>query len=89
MEVEADGSEECVDPAAGVGFEVIAAHAVLGFEMADDGLDGGAALPSREPSDMKSLFFLLSLVLTVSLRRGPPFAADRFRRDYGDFVGDG
>ena len=44
MEVEARGGEDSVDSVAGMAFEVVAAHAVFGLEMADDGLDGGAAL---------------------------------------------
>ena len=44
MEVVAGGGEDGIDAVAVWSFEVIAAHAVLGLEMADDGLDGGASL---------------------------------------------
>ena len=43
MEVVAGGGEDGVDGIAGVVCKIIAAHAVLGLEMADDWLDGGAA----------------------------------------------
>ena len=43
-EVVADGGEYGVDGVAGAVSEMIAAHAVLGLEMADDGLDGGPPL---------------------------------------------
>ena len=42
-EVVAGGGEDGVDGVAGGMGEMVAAHAVLGLEMADDGLDGGAA----------------------------------------------
>ena len=42
-EVVAGGGEDGVDGVARAEPEIVAAHAVLGFEMADDGLDGGAA----------------------------------------------
>ena len=43
-EVVADGGEYGVDGVAGAVSEIIAAHAVLGLEMADDRLDGGPPL---------------------------------------------
>ncbi|SIO37344.1 hypothetical protein SAMN05443247_04553 [Bradyrhizobium erythrophlei] len=42
-EVVADGGEDGVIGVAAPEPEIVAAHAVLGFEMADDGLDGGPA----------------------------------------------
>ena len=42
-EVVAGGGEDGVDGIAATVGEIVAAHAVLGFEMADDGLDGGPA----------------------------------------------
>ena len=42
-EVVAGGGEDGVGCVAATEPEIIAAHAVLGFEMADDGLDGGSA----------------------------------------------
>ena len=42
-EVEADGGEEGVDGATGLPGESVEAEAVVGFEVADDGFDGGAA----------------------------------------------
>ena len=44
MEVIADGGEHGVDGIAGAVSEMIAAHAVLGLEMADHRFDGGAPL---------------------------------------------
>lgn len=42
-EVVSDGGEDGIDGvAAGMG-EVIAVHSVVGFEMADDGFDGGSS----------------------------------------------
>jgi hypothetical protein len=41
MEVEAGGGEDGVDPITVLPLEVIAAHAVLGLQMADDRLDHG------------------------------------------------
>lgn len=43
-EVESDGSEERVGAVAVWAFEVVAAHAVLGLQVADHRLDGGPAL---------------------------------------------
>ena len=43
MEVVAGGGENGVDAVALGALEIVATHAVLGLEMADDGLDGGAA----------------------------------------------
>jgi hypothetical protein len=43
-EVVAGGGEDGVDAVAFASFEIISVHAVLGLDMADDGLDGGAAL---------------------------------------------
>ena len=42
-EVVAGGGEDGVDGVAATEPEIVAAHAVLGLEMADDGLDGGPA----------------------------------------------
>lgn len=42
-EVVAGGGEDGVGGVAVAEPEIVAAHAVLGFEMADDGLDGGSA----------------------------------------------
>ena len=39
MEVESGGGEDGIDPIAVLSLEIIAAHAVLGLEMADNGLD--------------------------------------------------
>jgi len=44
VEVEAGGGEDGVDAVAIAALEIIAAHAVLGLEMADHRLDRGAAL---------------------------------------------
>ena len=44
MEVITDGGEHGVDGIAGAVSEMIAAHAVLGLEMADHRFDGGAPL---------------------------------------------
>ncbi len=44
MEVITDGGEHGVDGIAGAVSEMIAAHAVLGLEMANDRLDGGPPL---------------------------------------------
>lgn len=41
-EVEADGGEDRVGAVAVATSEMIAAHTVLGLQVADDGLDGGA-----------------------------------------------
>jgi hypothetical protein len=41
-EVVAGGGEDGVGGVAAPESEIVAAHAVLGLEMADDGLDGGA-----------------------------------------------
>jgi hypothetical protein len=41
-EVVAGGGEDGVDAVAFASFEIISVHAVLGLDMADDGLDGGA-----------------------------------------------
>src|SRR3979411_2163209 len=54
-EVVAGGGEDGVGSVAPTGPEIVAAHAVLGFEMADDGFDGGPAAqfaldPGRHPS---------------------------------------
>jgi hypothetical protein len=42
-EVVAGGGEDGVGGVAPTVPEIVAAHAVLGFEMADDGFDGGPA----------------------------------------------
>src|SRR3546814_17988056 len=42
-EVVADGGEDGIDGIAGGMGEVIAIHPVVGFEMTDDGLDGGSS----------------------------------------------
>jgi len=42
--VVAGGGENGVDGVAGLSGEAVSVHAVAGFEMADDWLDGGAAL---------------------------------------------
>ncbi len=46
-EVIVDGGEHGIAAVAVAPLEIIAAHAVLGFGVADDRLDGGAALSSR------------------------------------------
>lgn len=43
-EVEAGGGQHGIDAIAGMALEVIAVHAMLGLDVADDWLDGGAAL---------------------------------------------
>ena len=43
-EVIAGSREDGIDAVAVAALEVIAIHAVLGLDVADDGLDGGAAL---------------------------------------------
>src|SRR3546814_17052945 len=43
-EVVADGGEDGIDGIAGGMGEVIAIHPVVGFEMTDDGLDGGSSV---------------------------------------------
>lgn len=43
-EVVSGGGEDRVGAVAVASLEVVAAHAVLGLDVADDGLDGGAAL---------------------------------------------
>jgi hypothetical protein len=42
-EVVSNGGEDGVCGIAGLMGEIVAAHAVLGFEMSDDRLDGGAS----------------------------------------------
>ncbi|GAN82278.1 hypothetical protein Aam_254_001 [Acidocella aminolytica 101 = DSM 11237] len=42
-EIIACGGEDGVHGIAGAPFEVVAVHSVVGFEMSDNGLDGGAA----------------------------------------------
>ena len=44
MEVITGGGQHGVNGIAGMVCKIIAAHAVLGLEMSDDGLDGGATL---------------------------------------------
>jgi hypothetical protein len=43
VEVESGGGHDGVDAVAVTSFEIIAAHPVFGFEMTDNGLDGGSS----------------------------------------------
>ena len=47
VEVETGGGEDGVDAVAVLALEVVAVHAMVGLEVADHRLDGGAAFISR------------------------------------------
>jgi hypothetical protein len=49
VEVVADGGEDGIDTVAIAALEVVAAHAVLALDVADDRLDGDAARGNPRP----------------------------------------